>query len=87
MSHWNHRVIRRYDKKTDTTTFQVHEVFYDDNNKIDGWSECPVEPMGETISELKNELKYFMKALDEPILEEKLESGKHYLVEINVSDR
>jgi hypothetical protein len=43
--------------------------------------------MGETISELKNELEYFMKALEKPIFEEKFERVKESLVEIFKSDR
>lgn len=87
MSHWNHRVIKRHDKKAEITTFQIHEVYYDDNHKIEGWTQSPVAPMGEMISELKEELEYFMKALEKPLLEEKSENGKEVLVEINKSAR
>ena len=35
MSYWNHRVIHKYHEKQDSHTYQIHEVYYDDNGKIE----------------------------------------------------
>ncbi|RJP76671.1 MAG: hypothetical protein C4522_17600 [Desulfobacteraceae bacterium] len=87
MSHWNHRVIKRHDKKVHITTFQIHEVYYDDDNKIESWTASPVEPMGESMAELRKDLQYFVEALEKPVLEEKIQNGQEILVEINQSAR
>ncbi len=87
MSHWNHRVVKRHDKKAKITTFQIHEIYYNDNNEIEGWTESPVEPMGESMAELKKDLQHFFEALEKPVLEEKIKNGQEVLVEINNSAR
>jgi hypothetical protein len=66
MSHWNHRVIRRHDKKADITTFQIHEIYYNDNNATEGWTESPVEPMGESTAELREGPTFFLKLSKSP---------------------
>ena len=76
MSHWNHRVIHKHHQQTDDHTYQVHEVYYDDNGNIDKWTISPVSPMGETPYELREEIKYFIKAFQKPILIEISKDGK-----------
>ena len=71
MSHWNHRVIRKHHSETDTVTYQVHEVYYQENGAIEGWTENPVAPTGETAEELREDIRYFLRAFRRPILEEK----------------
>ena len=76
MSYWNHRVIHKYHEKTDDHTYHIHEVYYDDNGTIEGWTKSPVEPMGETPNELREEIRYFIKAFQKPILIEKVKEGE-----------
>lgn len=81
MTYWNHRVIRKEDAKTETVSFQIHEVYYSDDGAIEGWTQDPVSPFGETEYELREEIRYFLQAFRYPILEEKEEDGKSVLVE------
>jgi len=82
MSHWNYRVIKKFDEKTDTTLFQIHEVYYDDKNIIKAWTQSSVGPSGETMLELKEDIKYFMEALQKPTLQENILADKEILVEV-----
>jgi len=78
MSYWNYRIIRKYHKESDTDTFHVHEVYYNDENQIEGWTESACAPMGETLSELKEDIELFLKAFEKPVLFEKLKTVKNY---------
>ena len=80
MSYWNHRVIHKYHEKQDSHTYQIHEVYYDDNGKIEGWTESATEPFGETPSELREDIRYFIKAFQKPILKSIVEGGEEILV-------
>ena len=80
MSYWNHRVIHKYHEKKDSHTYQIHEVYYDDNDKIEGWTESAMEPFGETPSELREDIKHFIKAFQKPILKPTIEGGEEILV-------
>lgn len=77
---WNYRILRKYDKESDTSTYQVHEVYYSVDGKIEGWTESAVLPMGETLPELREDIRFFTKAFQKPILEERTENGKEILV-------
>lgn len=74
MSYWNHRVIKHtktsvIDKVKETETwFSIHEVFYDDAGHPNGYTEDAVEPFGESLLELADELNRFQSALSKPVL-------------------
>lgn len=72
---WNYRVIRK-EHETGDTTFQIHEVYYDESEEIDSWTQNAVEPLGETIGELREDIRYFQSAFRKPILEEAREDGR-----------
>jgi len=59
--------------------FQIHEVFYGDDGAIDGWTVEPVLPLGESLSELREDVRYFLSAFRKPVLEETEEDGKPVL--------
>lgn len=80
MSHWNYRIIWKYHKESDASTYQIHEVYYDDKNMIEGWTQSPVEPMGESLEELRNDIAHFLKAFEKPVLTESIQNGKEVLV-------
>ena len=80
MPHWNYRIIRKYHKESDVSTYHIHEVYYDDENMIEGWTQSPVEPMGESLEELRNDIVHFLKAFEKPVLTESNENGKEVLV-------
>jgi uncharacterized OB-fold protein len=83
MSYWNHRVIYKKDTETGFESFEIHEVYYSKKGKIKSWTVSPIAPFGETKKVLKQELKYFKKALKKPILTEKIKAGKTKLIECN----
>ncbi len=80
MSFWNHRVVHRYHEENDTHTYHIHEVYYDENGSIEGWTESAIEPFGETPSELREDIRHFIKAFQKPILIAKIKDGKEILV-------
>jgi len=71
---WNNRVMRRthsvdHDGKTiKEDCFEIHEVYYDDNDDIEGFTEDAIAPCGETIEELRQELQRMLDCLDKPLL-------------------
>jgi len=81
MSYWNYRIIRRHHKEIDTETFQIHEVYYDDEHQVESWTAGPIDPTGETLLELKGDVELMLKAFEQPVLVEKIVNGKETLVE------
>ena len=70
---WNHRVIRRVrnpNGNEEETFHALHEVYYDEQDRIKGWTKDAMAPIGETVEELRAELRMFTAALDKPVLEE-----------------
>lgn len=61
---WNYRIMT-LDKGA---TWGIHEVYYDEDGKPNGYTENPQEPYGETLDELKNDLLYMLRAFEKPIL-------------------
>lgn len=65
MTTWNYRVMRNGD------LFAIHEVYYDENGKVEGYTQNPVCPSGESLEELKGDIEYYLEALNKPVLEYK----------------
>lgn len=84
---WNYRIIKRHHIASNIITFEIHEVYYNKNGKIEGWSAGPMAPNGETILELIEDLQHFMEALTTPVLVEQTENGNEILVEIPDQER
>lgn len=49
--------------------FGVHEAFYADSGKVDGWTEEVVKPFGETPEDLAADLAGMAEALKLPVLD------------------
>lgn len=81
MANWNYRVIRKACPRTGTVTYQVHEVYYAEDGLIDCWTQQPVEPLGTTEAQLRNDVHAFLAAFRKPVLEEKFVLGQLQLVE------
>jgi hypothetical protein len=64
---WDYRVIKQ--EHPTGTTYAIYEVYYDDEGNILYISKDPENPQGETLTELKNDLKYMRQALKRPILD------------------
>ena len=60
---WDYRVIKH------SGMFTIHEVYYNDKGDITSISQDPMGPSGDTLEELKDDMKYFLQALDMPVLE------------------
>lgn len=81
MANWNYRIIHKTCATTGIVTYQVHEVYYAEDGAIDCWTQQPVEPLGTTESQLRNDVHAFLAAFRKPVLEEKLVLGQLQLVE------
>lgn len=75
---WNYRVLRVGDE-SGGCVYRIHEVYYDEDGSIDGWTVDPVQPLGESLSELREDIRYFLGAFRKPALEEAQEGGKPVL--------
>ncbi len=80
MSHWNYRVVRKASSDPDSVSFQIHEVYYSDAGGIEGWTEHPVAPGGESPTELREDIRWFLQAFRRPVLEACLVDGREQLV-------
>jgi hypothetical protein len=72
---WNYRVVRIEEEEYDR--YQLYEVYYDDDGKIEDMTEDSMHPYGESVEELQNDLEYMMEALKQPVLDMK-ELEKHF---------
>ena len=77
MSYWNYRVVEKvlskheHDTSYDTTVYEVHEVYYDEDDNITMWSAEPISPYGEgCIKDLEVDIKFMLEACSKPILKE-----------------
>jgi hypothetical protein len=68
---WNHRVVKRTFNEGGYTEdrYAIHEAYYDENGKVWGITEEPVEPHGETMDELKKDIDWMTQCLEHPILD------------------
>lgn len=78
MTTWNHRVIRK-ENAAGEPSFEIHEVYYDEAGAITNWMQNAVNPFGETLAELREEVLHFLTAFRKDVLEEALEDGKPHL--------
>lgn len=62
MTNWDYRAIEH------DGTFTIHEVHYNNKGDITSVSQEPMGPSGNTLDELKDDLEYFLQALDLPVL-------------------
>ena len=64
--YWNHRVLAS--EQNGEIYFQIHEVYYDKNDKPDGYTKNSISVGGENIKEINWTLNKIKKCLKEPIL-------------------
>ena len=70
MKYWNYRVMKRQ-YANDCCTYGIYEVYYDNKDKPEGWTQDSVPPVGDSLKELKDDFKFYKQALDKPILDYK----------------
>lgn len=61
---WNHRV---FSDGLTPPSYVIREVFYEEG-KVIGCTENPVSPYGESLDELREDLKWFLEATNSPVL-------------------
>lgn len=72
---FNYRIIRRDypcgpNNEEIASVYQIHEVHYREDGSISSWTQDPIAPYGENLSELKADLNYLIAALHKPVLVE-----------------
>jgi hypothetical protein len=63
---WNYRVLKSKDGEDDW--YQIHEVYYDKENGVNGWAENGATVCGNTLAEIRSSLELMLKSLDKEIL-------------------
>lgn len=76
---WNYRVMRRavftHRKKHEPSAvhvdilYAIHEVYHDERGKVNGWTTEACHPHGETLTELRSDMRYMAQALKRPVLD------------------
>lgn len=67
MSHWNHRVIKKIYEDGEEE-YGIHEVFYNTDGTIFGYTQEPVRVACESIDALREYLQWMVNCLDKDIL-------------------
>ena len=70
MSHWNFRVIRKESdfKGNKYVTFGIYEVYYTEG-KPTACTMDAMTPHGETLDDLKQDMKWYEVAMKKPVLD------------------
>lgn len=69
--YWNNRVFRRYADINGVPEpfYTMHEVYYNENNEIDGYIEDEKAPWGQDVEELRTVLQWMLEACDRPVID------------------
>ena len=59
---WNNRIVKH--EKDDAVWYSVHEVFYNDNGGINGYTENPIPILGDTVEDVILQLQIIMKDIE-----------------------
>ena len=59
---WGNRIIKH--EGDNAVWYSVHEVFYNENGGINGYTEDPIPILGETVEEVKSQLEMIMKDIE-----------------------
>ena len=60
---WNYRIGKN------GSDFGIYEVFYDDDNRIQGWTAESLVPTCDSAEGLREELTLMMRALDADVID------------------
>jgi len=84
---WNYRVVfipKSSDSIFDDDQFVIREVYYDENDEIEFWSEEDSTAFGETFEQLADDFDLMQEAFEKPILMlTQNEDGEDKLVELD----
>lgn len=87
---WNYRIVERESEKE--TWFEVVEAYYDENGKVNGFTdtrETPVRHIGDTAEELIKVYEMILKDLKkskEDVLDENMFDGKYWNDDLDEND-
>ena len=68
----NHRVVRRFYPNThmdDSMLYEIYEVYYDKDGKINGLTEEPIRIREESMDDLRKTMERLTKCLEQPIID------------------
>jgi len=60
---WNYRIMKREISENEFE-FGIYEVYYNENGKINGWTEESIVPVVDNKEGLKNEMEEMLKAFN-----------------------
>jgi len=84
---WNYRVVfipKSSDSIFEDDQFVIREVYYNEDEEIEFWSEEDSTPFGETFEELADDFDLMQEAFEKPILMlTQDEDGEDKLVELD----
>ena len=66
---WNYRIIHRHYPETDAHSYDIHEVYYDEDDKPEMVTHRGIAPYGETYEEFVEDVAHYIAALAKPVLE------------------
>ena len=67
---WNYRVVHTTEDEEEA--FAIYEVFYDEQGEPEARTESPSYPAGANIEALREDVRHYLAALDQPVLEDHL---------------
>jgi hypothetical protein len=65
---WDYRIVHTTDGGAEA--YAIYEVFYDEQGAPEARTEQPSYPAGETLDELRDDLRSYQEALRQPVLED-----------------
>lgn len=64
---WNYRILKN--KLAGRDICEIHEVYYNSDGSVKGWTQNSIIPTGETPEELKQDLTMMLQAFESPVLD------------------
>lgn len=69
---WNYRVVKHVrgdgNPPHGDTSYNVHEVYYNEDGSVRGWTDREVSPHGEDAKEFRGSLMLYQAAMKRPVL-------------------
>jgi hypothetical protein len=65
---WNYRIIKHQEEKR--AYYAIHEVLYDDKERITSWTENPIDVIGDNKNDIMSILKQMTSDCKTPVLNE-----------------
>jgi hypothetical protein len=67
---WNYRIMQYREEHPEFGhPFGIHEVYYDDDDSVKGWTEDAIALVGHDLDDLEGRLRMMLEAFQKPVLE------------------